>query len=366
MTRKTYFVAALAGLFLLGGILIAATRKPAAGDRAGAASTEAVAQSQQAPAQVQGEETKPLGIPAVSDDTGGAELPDGANATEVYQALTDQIERLSKQSMKSGSPELQQSTFRRIESLLTAFRSRYPNTPEASDATFQLGAMSYSVSDYDGAVKLLNEFIGKADDSEREKVAYAYFYLAESYKGLGKYDDSESSYKTVLSRYSDVNSRLTQYAQSNLAGLSAERKVAVGSEPIAFNVKSIKGETLSPSKYKGKVLLIDFWATWCGPCIAEMPNVKGIYGKYHDDGFEIVGISLDQSRDKLDAYLKQQKIEWPQYFDGKWWNNDVARMYGVQSIPTTLLVDRHGKIRYKSLRGKQLEMAVKQLLDESS
>ncbi|HEU4366093.1 MAG TPA: TlpA family protein disulfide reductase, partial [Candidatus Krumholzibacteria bacterium] len=72
------------------------------------------------------------------------------------------------------------------------------------------------------------------------------------------------------------------------------------------------------------------------------------------------------SRDKLDAYVQQQGIEWPQYFDGKWWNNDVATMYGIKSIPATLLVDRSGKIRYKSLRGRQLEAAVEKLVAETS
>lgn len=113
-------------------------------------------------------------------------------------------------------------------------------------------------------------------------------------------------------------------------------------------------------------VIVDFWATWCGPCVAEMPNVKTVYKKYHSRGFEIVGISLDQSRDKLDAYIQQQGIEWPQYFDGKFWNNDIAQMYGIKSIPTTLLVDRHGKIRYKSLRGRQLDQAVEKLVAESS
>ena len=118
------------------------------------------------------------------------------------------------------------------------------------------------------------------------------------------------------------------------------------------------------SAYKGKVLLIDFWATWCGPCVAEMPNVKNIYSKFHPQGFEIVGISLDQSRDRLDQYIKSNQIAWPQYFDGKWWNNDVAVRYGIKSIPTTILVDKSGKIRFKSVRGKQLENAVQQLLAE--
>jgi thiol-disulfide isomerase/thioredoxin len=217
---------------------------------------------------------------------------------------------------------------------------------------------------FDQAEPYLVEFVRTADSSQHEKLGYAHYYLAEAYKKNGKYDLAEGEYKLVLKEFSDVNPRMTSYVQTSLADLGSERKLAIGGEPIHFEVTSLKGEKLSPAAFKGKVLLIDFWATWCGPCIAEMPNVKNVYSKYHGKGFEIVGISLDQSRDKLDTYIASQKIEWPQYFDGKYWNNDIAVRYGIKSIPATILVDKKGKIRYKSLRGRQLENAVQELLAE--
>jgi len=246
------------------------------------------------------------------------------------------------------------------------FRSKYPKTPEALDATFQLGAMRAGMQQWPQTEKYLEEYVigAGSDPSQKEKLAYAHYYLAEAYKSNGKYDKAEGEYKLILREFSSVNQRLTAYVQTSLAGLDAEKKLAIGGEPIHFEVKSISGEKLSPAAYKGKVLLIDFWATWCGPCVAEMPNVKSVYAKYHGQGFEIVGISLDQSRDKLDMYLERQEIKWPQYFDGKYWNNDIAVSYGVKSIPATFLVDKKGKIRYKSLRGKQLETAVAELLNE--
>ena len=346
MNKKALLGAAMAAVVILAGVLAAGMKKGDAEQSAG----------------VQQEETKPLGVPVSAPAT----LPEGGSASEVYAGLTREIEALSKQAAASGSPEEQMGIFGQMEAKLKAFRSQYPDTPESLDAGFQLGAMNYSVQNYDQAAVFLGEFIGKADPADRQKLAYAHFYLAESFRGAGKYDDAEGEYKLILANFSDVNTRLTSFVQSNMASLASERKLAVGGEPIPFSVKGIKGETLSPADYKGKVLLIDFWATWCGPCIAEMPNVKSVYKKYHGKGFEIVGISLDQSRDKLDAYIQQQGIEWPQYFDGKWWNNDVATMYGIKSIPATLLVDRSGKIRYKSLRGRQLEAAVEKLVAETS
>jgi thiol-disulfide isomerase/thioredoxin len=291
-------------------------------------------------------------------------LPPGANATEVYGKLTHEIEEITKQVENTNSPAEQARLFKQIEGKFLAFRTQWPNTPEANDAGFQLGAMNFGMQKYEVSVKYLNEFLGKAGADQHEQAGFAHFYLAESYKALGKYDLTEAEYKLILAKYADVNSRLTEAAKGNLDGLATERKLAVGGEPVEFTVQSIDGKTLSPAAYKGKVLLIDFWATWCGPCVAEMPNVKNVYALYHPKGFEIVGISLDQSRDRLDQYIKANEIAWPQYFDGKWWNNDVAVRYGIKSIPTTILVDKAGKIRYKSLRGKQLENAVQQLLTE--
>jgi thiol-disulfide isomerase/thioredoxin len=295
---------------------------------------------------------------------GGAQLPAGANAAEVYGKLTQEVEALSRQAMQNSSPAEQARIFGEIEGKFVAFRERWPNTPEANDAAFQLGVMNFGMQKHAQASQFLKEFLGKSKGAERDQLAFAHYYLAEAYKAQGKYDVAEGEYKVILAQYSDVNKDLTDAVRGNLSGLSAERQLAVGGEPLAFSVKSIDGKTLSPAAYKGKVLLIDFWATWCGPCVAEMPNVKQVYAKYHPKGFEIVGISLDKSRDRLDQYIQQNQIPWPQYFDGKWWNNDVAVRYGIKSIPATFLVDKKGKIRYKSLRGPQLEKAVAELLEE--
>ena len=106
-------------------------------------------------------------------------------------------------------------------------------------------------------------------------------------------------------------------------------------------------------------MLFRSWATWCGPCRGELPNVIATYKKHHPEGFEIIGVSLDSDRDKLDAFLKQTDgMTWQQYFDGQGWGNKLAKKYGVDSIPFAVLVGPDGKIIGKSLRGQALEDAV--------
>jgi thiol-disulfide isomerase/thioredoxin len=129
-----------------------------------------------------------------------------------------------------------------------------------------------------------------------------------------------------------------------------------------FEEKDLNGKPLSIANQKGKVVLLDFWATWCGPCVAELPNVLETYEKHHSKGFEIIGISLDQDRAKLTSFLEKRKMTWPQYFDGKGWENKLAQKYGIQSIPATFLLDGEGKIIGKDLRGEDLEAAVAKAL----
>ena len=129
-----------------------------------------------------------------------------------------------------------------------------------------------------------------------------------------------------------------------------------------FSEKDVNGQPLSLAGYKGKVVLIDFWATWCGPCRGEIPNVVATYQKYHGQGFEVIGVSLDQDRQKLLDYTKQMNMSWPQFFDGQGWSNKLAAKYGIESIPATFLLDGQGRIIGVDLRGDALKAAVAKAL----
>jgi thiol-disulfide isomerase/thioredoxin len=284
-----------------------------------------------------------------------------SSSKEAYAMVMQEIKDIERSAMARQDID---SAIDKIEGKLLDFIKDYPRTPEAQDAEFQLGVLFAATQKPDKAIKHLKTYIESKPDVEEEKIAYAHFSLAESYKNHGSFDLAKKQYRYLIDNYSEGNTKMIAMARSNLEDMDVIKQLAIGGEPIPFDVKDLEGKPLSIDKFKGKVVLLDFWATWCKPCIAEMPNVKRIYDMYQKEGFEIIGISLDSKRTALESYIKRNDIKWPQYFDGAAWNNEVAQKYKVRSIPATFLLDRNGKIRYKSVRGSQLTRAVEQLVKE--
>lgn len=150
-----------------------------------------------------------------------------------------------------------------------------------------------------------------------------------------------------------------------IAHLDVLKNVAVGKTFTDFEMPDAKGKMQKLSDYvgKGKVVLIDFWASWCPPCRREMPNLVAAYKQYKNKGFEIVGISLDSKADAWAKGVKDLGITWPQLSDLQGWKNSGAALYGVNSIPHTVLVDKDGTIIAKNLHGEELDAKLKEVLN---
>ncbi len=150
----------------------------------------------------------------------------------------------------------------------------------------------------------------------------------------------------------------------NLQALAKQLGPTVpGAMAPEINLTTPEGETLALSSLRGKVVLIDFWASWCGPCRRENPAVKAIYEKYKDKGFEIYGVSLDNNATQWKAAIAKDGLTWKHVSDLKGWKSSASQLYGVRSIPATFLLDKEGRIYKSGFRSHELEGLLQQLLD---
>jgi peroxiredoxin len=143
--------------------------------------------------------------------------------------------------------------------------------------------------------------------------------------------------------------------------VALERKLAVGNPAPEISLPGPDGGEIKLSSLRGKVVLIDFWASWCGPCRRENPEVVRIYNRFRDKGFEVFGVSLDRDRDAWLNAIAKDGLVWTQVSDLKYWQSQAAQLYGVKSIPHTVLIDQEGKIIMRRLRGKALERKLEEI-----
>jgi peroxiredoxin len=217
--------------------------------------------------------------------------------------------------------------------------------------------------------KLMKEFTSLQDDVQAYSLKYAETHPKSFISVLiteGLFNTQEPDFAKIKKVYNSLTSELknTKPGKAIKEKLDNQEAVEVGKKAPDFSAKTPEGKTVSLKESLGKVTIVDFWASWCGPCRQENPNVVALYNEFHEKGLNIVGVSLDREGE-MGAWKKaieDDKLAWTHVSNLKFWQDPIAKKYNVRSIPATFILDASGKIVAKDLRGEELKAKVKELL----
>ena len=246
---------------------------------------------------------------------------------------------------------------------------KQPDSRHALDLYVPLARLYIEVGLEKDVNTLINRFksIIKPDDLQAHSVLSAMLELAnQDGEVLELFENLEQHHpnsRYVLNKLARIHERL---GNSELAAEYRKKadpmSALVGKVVPNFSATDLDGKPISLQDYRGKVVLLDFWAVWCGPCVGEMPNVKKVYETHKDKGFDIIGISLDTDEERLRNYLKENDIPWQQIYSGKGWDSPLAKQYHIRGIPAPWLIARDGTLISREARGVKLERLVVEAL----
>ena len=274
-----------------------------------------------------------------------------------YVARNPKADDLDQAYMKVFDKAIEHDWFADNEPVAQAYLANYPEGPVRSLAQIVTTMARALAGKYQEALASYNALMAGLDGPEQEEFASNFAdSLAQSATIAGEAAVARQAYETLLKKYGAASPNLAQKVRDELAHLDL-----IGKPAPDIKARDVAEAPFRLAEHRGKYVLVDFWATWCAPCIAELPRLQEAQAKYKDKGLVIVGVSLDESKTAVTDFVKTRNVGWKQIHNATS-DGDLVEAFGVKTIPATFLIDPQGKIVRLDLRGPALDKALETLI----
>jgi peroxiredoxin len=264
--------------------------------------------------------------------------PKADDLDQAYMALFDKV--------------IERDWFAEHEAVARRYLADRPDGPVRALAQIVAAMARAQAGDFDAALTRFTELMSGLGKPEQEEFASSFTdSLAASAVAAGGYAAARKVYQTLLDRYGE-SPNLRQKVKAEL-----EKLDKIGKPAPDFAASDLQGKALRLESLRGRYVLLDFWATWCAPCVAELPRLQAANARYHARGLEIVGVSLDESKEAVADFVKTRNVPWRQIHNASG-GADLVEAFGVAAIPATFLIDPRGVITRLELRGPALDAAL--------